>query len=283
VSQERSSNLPPLDLLPPREPYGVRLDYPARLNLADELVTRSMDSGAADAPAIFYGDRTLSYRELDGRASRCAGGLRQLGIQPGDRVMLRFFNRPDAVVAWLAVQKLGAVAVFTMPLLRARELEYIANDSESRCLLVSSDLLEEVAKARERFRTIDTLVVAGEPVSGTVAFEELAAGEAVASREVGRDEPALIAYTSGSTGVPKGCVHFPSDVLASADTYGKEILSPRPVPPPASSSASRRRRCWRPSAVIERPVHFVLRPLTRRCSRSRAPKSVTSSAACGCR
>lgn len=226
MSRELSSNLPPADLLPPRKSHGIPLEYPVRLNLADELVRNAMDSGHAEAPAVYYGDDIIRYRELDERAARCAGGLRRLRIEPGDRVMLRFFNRPEAVVVWLAVQKLGAIAVSTMPLLRARELEYIANDSGSRCLLVSSDLLEEVGKARERFTTIETIVVSGDAPSGTVPFEQVAGGEAVASCEVGRDDPALIAYTSGSTGVPKGCVHFPSDVLASADTYGKEVLCP---------------------------------------------------------
>ena len=96
--------------------------------------------------------RIISYRELDERASRLAGGLRSLGVEPTDRVLLRFPNRPEFVVAWFALQKLGAVVLATMPLLRARELEYVANDSQVKVALVSSDLYEELEKARPKAR-----------------------------------------------------------------------------------------------------------------------------------
>ena len=229
--------LPAADLIPPRQAHGVTVEIPSRLNLADELLRRVMDSGLAETPAIYYKDEIISYRELDERASRLAGGLRSLGVEPTDRVLLRFPNRPEFVVAWFALQKLGAVVLATMPLLRARELEYVANDSRVKVALVSSDLYEELEKARPKLETVQKIVVSGGGASGSTSspgstgsptFEELAASEPVHSVEIGRDDPALIAYTSGSTGVPKGCVHFPSDVLASADTYGKKVLAPEP-------------------------------------------------------
>jgi 2-aminobenzoate-CoA ligase len=214
--------------MPPRQSHGVQIDIPARLNLADEILRRAMDSGLADRPAVYSQDQVLTYRELDEKASRLAGGLRKMGIEATDRVLLRFPNRPDFVVAWFALQKLGAVVLATMPLLRARELEYVANDSEVKTALVSSDLLEELDKARPKFTTVQQVVVAGGKGSDSESFEELCSAEPARSVEVGCNDPALIAYTSGSTGVPKGCVHFPSDVLASADTYGKEVLAPEP-------------------------------------------------------
>ncbi len=223
--------LPAADLIPPRRAHGVEVEIPSRLNLADELLRRAMDSGLAETPAIYYRDEIISYRELDERASRLAGGLRSIGVEPTDRVLLRFPNRPELVVAWFALQKLGAVVLATMPLLRARELEYVSNDSRVKVALVSSDLREEMEKARSQLDTVEKIVVSGDSASGSSgspALEELAAFEPVRSVEIGRDEPALIAYTSGSTGVPKGCVHFPSDVLASADTYGREVLAPEP-------------------------------------------------------
>jgi 2-aminobenzoate-CoA ligase len=223
-----SPYLPNPDLMPPRETHGVRIDVPTRLNLADELLRRAMDSGLAERPAVYYKDQVLTYRGLDESASRLAGGLRKMGIEPTDRVLLRFPNRPEFIVSWFALQKLGAVTLATMPLLRARELEYVANDSQVKAVLVSSDLLDELEKARPRLETVQDVVVSGQTGSGSASLEEIASSEPVSSVEVGRDDPALIAYTSGSTGVPKGCVHFPSDLLASADTYGKEILAPEP-------------------------------------------------------
>jgi len=205
------------------------LEYPSRLNLADELLRPSIESGRAERPAVYYQDQVLSYRQLEERASRVASGLRELGIEPGDRVMLRLPNRPELVIAWLAIQKLGAIAVATMPLLRVRELDTIAADSEASALVVSSDLLEEVGKLdRSRLGHLQHLVVSGEAPPGTTPFGDLLQHRPVRPVEVARDQPVLLAYTSGSTGVPKGCVHFSEDVLASADTYAREILSPAP-------------------------------------------------------
>ena len=271
--------------MPPRRAHGVAVDIPLRLNLADELLRRAMDSGLAETPAIYYQDEVITYRELDQRASRLAGGLRSVGVEPTDRVLLRFPNRPEFVVAWFALQKLGAVVLATMPLLRARELEYVANDSRVKVALVSSDLYEEMEKARPQFKTIEKIVVSGGNAAESPTFEELAGFEAVPSVEIGRDDPALIAYTSGSTGVPKGCVHFPSDVLASADTYGKQVLAPEPGdiftghPPLAFTfglggllvyplrfgaatcliERSRPRPCWKPSPGTVRPERSALR------------------------
>ncbi len=226
MRKDLANNLPPAELIPPRPAHDRSLDYPKRLNLADELLRPAIESGLADAPAVYYQHQVLSFRELDEQASRLAGGLQRLGVQPGDRVMLRFPNRPELVLSWLAIQKLAAVGVATMPLLRSRELTYIANDSQAEILLVSSDLLEEVEKAKEDFSTLRQLVVAGKAPSGTVPFGDVASGDAVASTELGREETCLIAYTSGSTGIPEGFVQFPSDRLGSADTYAREILSP---------------------------------------------------------
>lgn len=212
-----------------RRAHGKALEYPSRLNLADELLRHSIDSGRAERPAVYYQEQVLSYRRLDEKASRVAGGLRELGIEPGDRVMLRLPNRPEFVIAWLAIQKLAAIGVATMPLLRERELSTIASDSEAKALVVSLDLLEEVHKLdRDRLGHLRHLVVSGEASLGTTSFADLLHHRPIASVEVARDQPVLLAYTSGSTGVPKGCVHFPEDVLASADTYAREILSPGP-------------------------------------------------------
>ena len=227
---EHLAHLPPRDLLPQREAYGVQIHIPTRLNLADEILRHPMESGLADRPAVVFKDQSLTFRELEEKACRLAGGLRdRVGINTGDRILVRFPNRPDFIVTWFALQKLGAVVLATMPMLRARELEYVANDAEVKAVIVASELLEEVEKARSKLTTNPILVVAGGNGLGSPTFEELAAAIPIKSSvEVGRDEPVLLAYTSGSTGVPKGCVHFSSDVLASADTYGRKILAPEP-------------------------------------------------------
>ncbi|MBI2206860.1 MAG: AMP-binding protein [Candidatus Rokubacteria bacterium] len=183
------------------------LRYPVHLNAAVELLDTNADGGRAGRPAIHAGPRTITYGELQAQVNRLCHGLRSIGLGRGDRVLLRLPNVPEFIVSWLACQKLGIVTVGTMPLLRARELAYIAADAGTRAAIV---------------------IVAGEAKPGDTTLASLMTGhpERFAAESTDRDELAMIAYTSGSTGVPKGCVHFHRDILASADAYARHVLRP---------------------------------------------------------
>jgi len=215
------------------------LRAPERVNLATCLVDVHVAEGRGEHPAILAGDRSISYAELQRMVNRAGRALAALGVAPGDRVALRLPNSPDFVALWLGIQKIGAVAVSTMPMLRARELAYVVNDSQPKVVVCASDLIDELARARAAFTSPATLVVARRPKDGADARlppgGDLWLDEAVrdASADLdpwpsGRDDLALIAYTSGSTGVPKGATHAPGDILASADTYARYVLRPSP-------------------------------------------------------
>ena len=167
---------------------------------------------------------------------------------------MRFLNGVAFVATWLAVQKIGAVGVSTMPMLRARELGYIVNDSEASVVVCQRDLTDELDRARSSFDHAVTVVSdedllaerlrpergAGVPNAaaalGTPSESERGSGpasredsrESVDAAPVHRDDVALIAYTSGSTGVPKGATHTPAAILSSADCYGRHVLETRP-------------------------------------------------------
>ena len=204
------------------------LRYPHRLNVGEALLDANADGGRAGRPAIHAGGRVITYGELAARVNRLANGLRASGLERGDRVLLRLPNVPDFVVAWLACQKAGIVTVASMPMLRARELAYVAADAGTRAAIVWGGLREELERAREQAPVLERLIVAGEARSGDVTLDGLMAGQAerFAAVDTERDDIAMIAYTSGSTGVPKGCVHFHRDILASADTYARHVLRP---------------------------------------------------------
>jgi 2-aminobenzoate-CoA ligase len=225
-----AESLPAPGLMPERVYTLPELRYPLHLNVAEALLDANAEGDHGGRPAIITNTHTLTYAELATRANRLAHGLRAFGLNPGDRVLLRLPNVPDFILAWLACQKLGVITVGTMPMLRARELAYIAEDAGTTTAIVAGALREELEQAQQQAPVLKTLIVAGEARPGDTTLEALASGhpERFAALATGRDEVAMIAYTSGSTGVPKGCVHFHRDILSSADSYARHVLEPSP-------------------------------------------------------
>jgi 2-aminobenzoate-CoA ligase len=204
--------------------------YPQQINVVDELVDKHVRDGRGDNVAVYFEDETVTYAELQERVNRMGNALQDLGIEEGDRVVVRFPNRPEAIVTCLAVQKIGGVALPSMKLLRAKELQYIVNNAEARAIVVYDDLLEEVENALPDLDTVENVVVAGR--SGVDhdrrSYDDLmeSASPDLERTETSRDDPALMLYTSGTTGRPKGAIHTHRQVLASADTYARYCLEP---------------------------------------------------------
>jgi 2-aminobenzoate-CoA ligase len=220
--------LPPKALWPERVYTLPETRYPVRLNVATELLDANADGGRAGRPAIHCQDRVLTYGALQKQVNRLANGLRAAGIGRGDRVLLRMPNCPEFIVTWLACQKLGVVTVSTMPLLRARELAYIAQDAGTRAAVVWGGLREELERGRPAAPGLERGVVAGETRPRDTAWAALLEGqpERFGTADTRADDVAMIAYTSGSTGVPKGCAHEHADILGSADSYARYVLRP---------------------------------------------------------
>src|SRR6185436_6739336 len=198
------------DNLPPREQWPVlaEMDYPAQLNAAVEL----LGGPWADRACVLGDEGTWTYAELRARAEGIARVLaEEQGLEPGNRVLLHGFNDPQLIASWFGVLLAGGIAVATMPMLRAGELSKVIAKAQVSHALVDARLAGEVHGVRE-LRTLDRL-----PATG--AFEPVATAS---------DDVALIAFTSGTTGEPKGCIHFHRDVLAICDTFAREILSPSP-------------------------------------------------------
>jgi 2-aminobenzoate-CoA ligase len=222
--------LPPADRMPDRVYTLPELRYPPTLNVAAELLDRNAEGDGGGRPAIYAGPHVITYAALATDVNRLCHGLQTLGVSRGDRVLLRLPNVPEFIVAWLACQKLGVVTVGTMPMLRARELAYIANDAGTTTALVWGDLRDELEKAQPQAPELKRLVVVGNARPGDTTLASLLVGQPAhfPAADTGRDDVAMIAYTSGSTGVPKGCVHFHRDILASADAYARHVLRQSP-------------------------------------------------------
>jgi len=206
-----------LDGLPPAEHWPeIRLDeslycYPDRLNAADVLLDGAIERGWGSRPCMGLGDDVWTYAEVADCANRLAAVLvDDYGIVPGNRVLLRGPNAPWMVAAWCAVLKAGAVAVTTMPLLRAGELAMVIAKCQPAVSLCAEDLEVELRRA-----TNGQIAVWG-PNGGLDAAAAGKSGSFPAVDTAAAD-PALLACTSGTTGVPKVAVHFHRDLLAIAD------------------------------------------------------------------
>ncbi len=206
------------------------LHYPEHLNAAVELVQPHLEAGHGDDVAIYFEDDSITYAELEAKTNRLGNALRDLGVEPGDRVFVRFPNRAEYVVACLAVQKIGAIALPSMKLLRAREIEYVLSDSEASAAVVYDGLLEELLEADASADVLEEIVVVEDTGVAhdhhTFAEVTANASDELEPYETSRDDLAIMAYTSGTTGRPKGTVHTHRQVLASCDTYARYCLQP---------------------------------------------------------
>jgi 2-aminobenzoate-CoA ligase len=210
------------DRLPPPE-QAPNLDwssspvYPARLNAATELLDGALRRGWGDRVAFRQGDASLTYAELLARANRVASVLvKEHGLVPGGRVLLRAPNNLGMVVAWFAVLKAGGVVVATMPMLRARELTYIVEKANVSLALCDPSLADELARAGCK----EVLLLDALEASAAAASPDFAGTDTSA------DDVALIAFTSGTTGLAKGAMHFHRDLLVVADLFSPEVLKP---------------------------------------------------------
>ncbi len=223
------------EYLPPREFWPKRVytlpefaTYAPRFNSTEELLGKAVAAGRGDRTAVLFEDQRITYGQLLAQASKFASALRELGVKEGDRVVLRTPNIPPALVANFAILKLGAVCTPTSPLFSRHEIAHVANDSEAVAIIVSAALLGEVEGARENFQTIKHIIVVGGDVAEVKAKGFLPYGELVQSGNANidpvlrnREDVGLLMYTSGTTGRPKGTVHFVEELLIVPDGFGK--------------------------------------------------------------
>ena len=223
------------DYLPPRELWPKRVyalpefaTYAERFNPTEELLGKAVAAGRGEHTAVLFEDQRLTYNQLLTQANKFASALRGLGVNEGDRIILRTPNIPPALVANFAILKLGAVCTPTSPLFSRTEIAHVANDSEAVAIIISAALLGEVEAARDSFQTIKHIIVAGGDAAELKAKGFLAYGELLQSGAATldpvlrkREDVGLLLYTSGTTGRPKGTVHFVEELLIVPDSFGK--------------------------------------------------------------
>jgi 2-aminobenzoate-CoA ligase len=208
-----------------------QFQYPDYLNAAVELTERMVERGFGDNIALIGNGRRRTYKELSDWTNRLAHALvEDFGVKPGNRVLIRSGNNPAMVAAWLAATKAGAVAVNTMPMLRAGELSKIVDKAQIGLALCDSRITDELVACAKDSRFLKQVIGFDGTSNHDAELDRIALNKPVkfAAVATGRDDVALLSFTSGTTGEPKGTMHFHRDLLIMADGYAQEVLGVRP-------------------------------------------------------
>ena len=215
------------DHLPPKDqwPDIINLDqlgYPDRLNCAEVLLDQAVADGFGDKVLIYSPSGNWTYRAIQSEANRVANVLQDdLQMRTGERVLLHGPNTPQMVACWFGILKAGGIVVSTMPLLRSRELAIILDKAQVRIAFSDHRTSEELKLALERTPCAQRIVSYG---NGELEAQTKSKSEDFKAVETAADDVSLIAFTSGTTGMPKGTMHFHRDVLAICDCFPVSTL-----------------------------------------------------------
>ena len=226
-----SDHLPPPEQQPEFLFDRPELQFPERLNCATELLDRwvltDRRAGLGNRLCIQGTGIRWTYADLQAHANRIARVLvEDLGLVPGNRVLLRGTNSPMLAACWFAVIKAGGIAVGTMPLLRAKELTEIVHKAKISHALCDARLAEELALARPGCLTLTQLLHFNSDSAGELDDRAAAKPSTFDNVDTSRDDTCLIAFTSGTTGKPKGTIHFHRDLMAACACWPRHVLRP---------------------------------------------------------
>ncbi len=235
MSKIPENYLPPKDTWPeylvPEEFAGT----PDKLNLADFLLDRHVREGRGDNAAIKFMDKTFSYAQVQQMVNKFGNALREAGVEAQDRVGIRLVNSPQAIVAIFAIEKIGAIPVPTSPLWSSEEVSFVANNAEMKFFIVNAPLMEPVENAKPdlNFGT-KIIVIGGKPeevkANGNLVFEEMLekGSPNLDATMLDANDIGIMLYTSGTTGMPKGCVHFVKPAIIEAQIVNKYVYKMQP-------------------------------------------------------
>ncbi len=218
-------HLPPPELQPDYLFELPELQFPEQLNCADELLDRHLANGHGDRVCIRAPGLSWTYADLQDKSNRIANVLvHNMGLVPGNRVLLRAPNSPMLVACWFAVIKAGGIAVATMPLLRAKELKSIVEIGQVRFALCDAALAQELQETALQTPLMHHICLFNHQGSDSLEALMALASPQFENVKTASDDTCLFAFTSGTTGVPKATMHFHRDIMAVCLCWPPHVL-----------------------------------------------------------
>ena len=205
------------------------IDLPQLFNVATHFVDRNIREGRRENVAIECAAERVTYQQLLERTNRAGNALRNLGVHPGERVLLLLLDSPEFLYCFFGAIKIGAVAIPVNTQAKPHDYEYMLNDSRAQIAIVSASLLPQLqAIPRQNLPHLREVILVGDNSNATdhPRLNDLmqAASPELTPEPTTKDDPAFWLYSSGSTGVPKGCVHLHHDMVVSTHHYARAIL-----------------------------------------------------------
>jgi 2-aminobenzoate-CoA ligase len=226
----------PEDYLPPRTTWPEYLvpeefaDTPLELNIADFFLDRHVREGRGDNVAIKFADKNFTYAQVQTMVNKFGNALRAAGVEAQDRVGIRLVNTPQAIVVIFAIEKIGAIPIPTSPLWSSEEVAFVVNNAEMKYFVVNAPLMAPVEAAKSHFKHgTKVIVIGGNPAEveadGHLVFEKMMEQGApqLDATMLKADDIGIILYTSGTTGMPKGCVHFVRPAIIEAKVVNQYV------------------------------------------------------------
>lgn len=205
---------------------------PERLNIATVTIDCHVKEGRGDRTALCFGDESFTFRDLQRMINACGNALTRLGIERGDRLLIRSSNCPEYLVTFLAALKIGCVPIPTNSLFRVWELEHILNNSGAKAVFTTAELMEPIAAIKDRCPSLRHIITFdNHRAVGVLPFQELIRGSSpdLEATDTSSGDVAFIIYTSGTTGEPKGVEHAHRWIIATGDPIIRQLMRLTPA------------------------------------------------------
>ncbi len=202
------------------------LEIPENLNIADYYLDRNLTVGRGDNTAIYYKEKTYSYAQIAALSNRVGNVLKQLGVEPEDRVLLAINDSPEFVITWYGIIKIGAVATDVYTFLHPDDYAYFLNYTRAKVVIVDESTLPLIEKTMHRSRFLKHVLVIGNNSKKYLSFQDLlsSASEKLVVEPTHADDVAFWKFTSGSTGRPKAVPLTHRNSFYNYQTFGRQIL-----------------------------------------------------------